>query len=272
MSQTRASFDASARRLASPWAVRAVRLGYAVKGLLYLLVGALSIQFGLGERAAPAGEHEAIRHVGTLPGGPVLIWAVAIGLATFALWKLFEAVANPDRTTTARRLGAALSSFVHGGLAVAAFRLARHELAPSGQDVSRTWTARLLAQPFGTELVALIGAAIVLFGLWQIARSLSGRLYDLEQAAVEGRARRWTRKLGLAGQAARGFVFAIAGIFLIAAALETDPRQTRGLGQVLAALATQPLGTVLLLVVATGLAAYGIYMLVMARYRRVRVV
>ena len=60
-----------------------------------------------------------------------------------------------------------------------------------------------------------------------------------------------------------------SSFFLIQAARQSDPNQARGLGGALAALAQQPYGPWILAIVAIGLVAYGIYLLVEARYRRV---
>jgi hypothetical protein len=62
--------------------------------------------------------------------------------------------------------------------------------------------------------------------------------------------------------------FAIIGVLLLAAAIWARPEAARGLGGALATLAEQPFGPWLLGVVAVGLAAYGVFLLVEARYRR----
>ena len=73
----------------------------------------------------------------------------------------------------------------------------------------------------------------------------------------------------LAVQAAFGVVFGVIGVFLVQAALQTDPDEARGLGGALDTLARQPFGPYLLGAVALGLVAYGVFMFVMARYRRI---
>ena len=50
------------------------------------------------------------------------------------------------------------------------------------------------------------------------------------------------------------------------AAAQADPQESSGLDGALKTLAAQPLGTVLLLAVATGLVLYGIYSFARARY------
>jgi hypothetical protein len=68
---------------------------------------------------------------------------------------------------------------------------------------------------------------------------------------------------------ARGIVFGIVGLFVITAAVRANPGEARGLEGALDTLAAQPFGPWLLAFVAAGLACYGVYSLVEARYRRI---
>jgi hypothetical protein len=81
----------------------------------------------------------------------------------------------------------------------------------------------------------------------------------------------WAVRIGRLGFAARGVVFGIIGLCLLQAARQMEPQQAHGTGGVLALLADSPFGPWLLAVVALGLIAYGVHMLVEARYRRMAV-
>ncbi len=83
-------------------------------------------------------------------------------------------------------------------------------------------------------------------------------------------ARRWVGPVVVFGLVARGLVFAIVGVYLVLAALHADPGEARGLGGALLAVESQPAGAALLGVVAAGLAAYGVFQLLEARYRTIR--
>ncbi len=78
-----------------------------------------------------------------------------------------------------------------------------------------------------------------------------------------------TRRAGRLGHAARGVVFIVIGLFLAQSALQPDPDEAHGLGGTLSALAAQPFGPYLLGLVACGLVAFGLFMFVVARYRRI---
>lgn len=65
-------------------------------------------------------------------------------------------------------------------------------------------------------------------------------------------------------------VSSVIGVFLIRAARRYDPSEAAGLGEALAALASRPFGPWGLAIVAAGLTAYGIYLMVKARYRGIQ--
>lgn len=67
---------------------------------------------------------------------------------------------------------------------------------------------------------------------------------------------------------ARGVVFGMVAVLLGIAALAHDPSRSGGLDAALRTLAAQPFGTVLLIVVAAGVAAFGAYCFGAARAQR----
>jgi hypothetical protein len=106
-------------------------------------------------------------------------------------------------------------------------------------------------------------------GLFQLYRAFQSRLTDdLQLTDAGARHRDWVVRIGRAGYSARGIAFMMIGGFLIGAALHANPAEAIGLDGALAALAAQPFGPYLLGLVAAGLAAYGVFALVEARYRR----
>jgi hypothetical protein len=262
----------NAARSARPWLERLARLGYATEGAMYALIGLLAagVAFGTGDHAT--GQRGALEIVAGSPFGGVLVGLIALGFLGYALWRLVQAIADPDGEGTdpkalGKRAGYGVSALVYAGLAFSAVGLIVGSTSRGGRTPD-DWTALLLSWPLGRVLVVCVGLAVVGLGLRELYQAYKARfLKYLELDQMGERAKRWTERWGRLGVAARGLVFGVVGTFLISAALEHDPQEARGLGGALQTLARQPLGPWLLGVVALGLVAYGLFMLSVARYR-----
>ena len=204
-----------------------------------------------------------------------MLGAIAAGFVGYTLWRLTQAIQDTDhKGSDAKgivvRLGCAVIGLIYGSLAVTAVRLvmgmgARHDDEESSQE----WTATLLVQPFGQWIVGAIGVGIIVFALHQCYLAYTTKfLEQVDRSAMSRRVDTWVRRVGRLGLTARGIVFTVIGVFLIVAGLTANPNQARGLSGALRALEQQPFGPWLLGGVALGLMAYGLYMLLLARYRR----
>jgi hypothetical protein len=75
-------------------------------------------------------------------------------------------------------------------------------------------------------------------------------------------------RIGQVGWAALGFVYGLPGVLLVVAGLRYDPKAPVGLDAGLQTLARQPFGAPLIVLLALGVAAFGIHCFVDARYRK----
>jgi Domain of Unknown Function (DUF1206) len=263
-----------ATRSASPWIEGVARAGYAAYGLVYLLVGALAVQAAISGGGKTASQESALQTILLAPLGRVLLVLVALGLLGYGLWRIFQGVMDPehegkDAKGVARRAKHAADGLFHAALAVSVVPLALGSGGGGGGGPD-DWTATLLQQPFGRFLTVAVGVVIVGVGLYQFYLAYAAKFMEgLKPGEMGVRQRTWARRSGRLGFAARGVVFGIIGVFLVLAALQSDPNQARGLGGALSTLASQPFGPYLLGLVAFGLVAYGLFMFVIARYRRI---
>lgn len=266
----------SPRKPVPRWVERVARFGYATKGVVYILVGVLAVLAALDAGGRATDTRGAFQEIYSKPFGQVLLAATAIGLAAYATWRVTQAIVDAegkgkDLKGIAIRIGYASSGLVHAGLAFSAARLLVGEKEEGSEQQHKSRTAQIMQLPFGTLLVGLAGAGFIGFGLYQIYKGYKIKFRKrLEVGAMSGPEMKWATRFGQFGLAARGVVFVIIGYFLIRAALQYDPNEVRGLGGALQTLARQPFGKVLLGIVAAGLAIYGIYMLVEAKYHRIR--
>lgn len=251
---------------------RLARLGYAAKGVVYLLIGGLALQAAWGSGRAED-TRGAMSSLLTQPFGRVLVGLVALGLVGYTVWRAYLAAANPEGDSARKRVFHAFIAVVHAGLTIAAVRMALNGRGESGGDSERaaSWTARVMEQPFGVWLVGGAGVVVGLYGLLQFRRAAKAKLDDQLDFSKLGASRRdWVERICRFGIAARGAVFLIIGWFLVEAARQFDPSEARGLGGALTSLRDEPWGAWLLTVAALGMAAYGVYQLVRARYRVIR--
>jgi Domain of Unknown Function (DUF1206) len=124
--------------------------------------------------------------------------------------------------------------------------------------------------PGGRWLVGLVGLIIVIAGLVLVAEGIRRKfLKYLRLSQVSRQTRRLVERLGMIGTAARGAVFALAGVLVIEAAVTYKPAKAGGIDQALLTLRNQPFGEFLLILAALGLIIFGIYGLCEARWRRV---
>lgn len=253
-------------RKVARWVAPIARAGYAAKGLVYMVVGALAVRTAMAGGEA----HDAAGALAWVRDSTAAGWAleaVAIGLAAFVVWRLVQAAFDPehvgiDGKRVALRLFRLVSAVVHGSLAVTAWQLSSGGRAEGGGE--EHWAGVLMAQPMGRWLAFAVGAGIIGYGLYQIYRGWSADVERHMQFEGDG-LRRPVVALARIGLVARGIVFSIVGWFLIQAARSFNPDAAGGTGEALRALGNGAL----LGFVAAGLFAYGLYQLAQARYRRI---
>jgi hypothetical protein len=247
------------------------RIGFVGYGLLHLAVAWLAIQLALGKPTTESDQAGAFRTLAHQPFGRFLLVVVSVGLAAMALWQLLLAAAGHqgERHRNLERLASLGRTIIYAALAWTAYRIVAGVPTSNAQQQQQA-TAGVMAHPFGQFVVAVAGLAVLALGVglavYGAKRMFMRRLmtYRMNEAA-----RRSARRLGQFGYIAKGVAFAIVGLLLADAALTHNPAKSRGLDAALRTLTAQPFGKWLLLLVAIGFAAFGIYCFLQARYRKV---
>jgi Domain of Unknown Function (DUF1206) len=270
-------------RQAAPWIERCARGGYGARGVVYLTIGALAAAaaFGLGGGATDM--RGAIHALGGVLAGPLgraLLGALAAGLAGYAAWRLVMATVDPECRPDRRgrwyrvfvRLGYLGSAAIHVKLAYEAARLALGAGATQGH-FTRGAIAWVLTVPLGRWLVMATGAGIVVAGGWQCWRAAASDVCRrLDVGRLGPPASTTIGAIGRAGIASRGVVFVVLGMLLMHAGWRYDPDRADSLADAIREIGAwrldAPLGG-LFGAVALGLAAFGVWELLQARYRRI---
>ncbi len=254
------------------------KLGFAARGVVYILVGWFAVDAALhgGEVTDNQG---AIGSMADGPIGPLLLAIIAAGLLGYAIWRLTEAAANPeqigrDAKGSLKRIGHVVSGIAHLILAWTATKLAfdlgsnRGGVSP-GDESARDWTALLLEQPLGRFLVGAVALGVLVAGFQQALKAWRGDfIHDLRgDAPAPG----YVCTMGRIGYGARALVFVtVAGLFALAA-WSAHASDAGGVADALEMLQSQPGGKWLLVLTGIGLALFGAYSLIEARFRRIHV-
>jgi hypothetical protein len=246
-----------------------VTVGLVSYGVVHLLIAwiALRIAWGGGGDASQQGALSALAKTGA---GPVLLAVVALGMLTLALWQVVEAVfghgrvaeQHDEKARTRKRLSSAGRAAVYLLLGISAARLVVGAGSSGGQEHSLT--SRLMGVTLGRVLVVVVAAAILAVGISQVVRGVKHKFTE----DLTGDRTRSTLALGAAGYVAKGVALGVVAGLFAWAALTYDPKKAGGLDAALHTVGSQPLGSVLLTVLALGFAAFGLYCFVWSRNAR----
>ncbi|GGO95940.1 membrane protein [Wenjunlia tyrosinilytica] len=252
----------------------AARWGLAARGVIYLLVGVLALRIAFGDNGEQADRGGALHALAKQPFGSALVWAVGVGLAGMALWRLSEAVfgaAGPDGRKTSKRLASAGRFVFYTVVAYSVLSFAAGEKGSGSSDKqSQDVTSRVMDLPAGRWLVGIGGIVIACAGVWIAFRAIQRKYHKhLKLSEMSPRIRKAVDVLGVGGGVARGAVFAVAGGFAVAAAVRYDPDKAKGIDDTLRTFSRTAAGPWLLVAVAVGLALFGLFSFAMARWRRV---
>src|SRR5258708_7397775 len=233
MATVRTGTAAVKRVAANPALELLERLGYAVRGALYAVMGllALRIVFSVagGQTTDLTGSLVVLV---SNPLGKLVLIIAAVGLAAYSLWGFTRAIYDPlhrgsDASGYMARLGFVSSALSYAAIVFFAIQL----LAGSGattNDGTKNTVASVLTHPAGGVLTILIGLVVIGVALGQFLefyRATFAR--DLKGTEMSARSRDVAVKLGRFGMFARGAIFLIIGWFVVQTGVHHDPSQTQ---------------------------------------------
>lgn len=236
------------------------RVGFAARGVMYMLIGYLALRLERTEDGAGA-----LTWLSS-SGGRSLLIVMAVGFLAFAVWRLSEAVIDSERNGqdakgVVVRLGGAVSGMIHLSLFWLALTLG---MGTGGEqaDTAERGASAALALPGGEIALALVGAILLATGAVQFVKAVKlGFLKHIDPAVAR---KPWIAWLGRAGYLARGTVFIVMAGFLWTAGRQSSAEAAGGMNQALDAMPAS-----LQALVAAGLFMFGIFSLVEARFRRI---
>jgi hypothetical protein len=245
------------------------RVGLSSRGVVYCLLALAAVQVARGPRDRELDRQGALHLLARQPLGPALLVTLAAGFAAYAVWRFAEA-ATTDGGWTKRVLHAA-RGVLYIGFTWTALQVVVGRNSGGGSDrQAKSWSARAMAHTGGRPLVVAVGVGLAVGGIVLCVRGAQQKFAEkLATGDMRPWQRRWLPWLGTVGHAARGVVLALMGLFLVRAAVRFDPHEAVGVDGALHQAAVRTWGAAGLLVLALGLACYGLFSFVEARWRRV---
>ena len=253
------------------------RVGLIAYGVVHLLVAWLALQlaWGGGSGGESADQSGAMARLAEQPLGTVLLWVLAVGLAALAAWQAAEilrwrsgwSASGTTRTTAVKRsVKAIVKAVIYAALAVLAIRFATGGGQSSSQQQQQT-TAGIFGWPGGRWLVGAAGLVLIGLGAYHVYKGVTKRfLKEIDTTDCSRSAVRLVTRLGQVGFPGKGIAFAVVGGLFAYAAITFDSSKAQGLDGALHTILDLPFGQILLTLVAIGIAAFGAFCFVRARY------
>lgn len=248
------------------------RIGLVGYGVVHLLVAWLALQVAYGVPDLAPDAEGAIGTIARRPGGSVALALLAVGLVAFVLWQIaaaalgFRWVTGGERVR--KRAGAVAKSIAMSALAA---MIINYLVGVRSSQATTTsgLAAQVLALPAGRILLAVIAVTIlVLAGAMTYTGLRRTFMGDLDVRRLGPAAQRGIELVGAAGHLSRALALAVVGVLAATAALSADPQRAGGLDVALRALGSTALGSSLLVLVAAGFAAFGLFCFADAATRR----
>jgi hypothetical protein len=251
-----------------PGLVRIGRLGWLAKGVVYGVAGVLALYLAAASLGWSSSEEEAsqtgaLKEVAEHSAGPLLLWALAVGLFLYAAWRIVTAFlpGGHEAEDWAKRIGYVVSAILYGSLGVLAVRLAQGDGGQQdGNQQVTDATQRVMESTAGRWLIGLVGVVIIAVGIYRMVKGVTQDVTDeMDTAEMSPERVRWAERLGMAGEIGRGIALALVGFFLVRAAWMFDAEEATGLDGALRRVVESWWGVLLVIAVGLGFIAYGLY-------------
>jgi Domain of Unknown Function (DUF1206) len=246
----------------------AIRVGLVAYGVVHILIGWLGLQLAFGDREGAPSQHGAFHILAQQPGGEVMLWVTGLGFLILTLWQLTKAAWGHAKDDGFKRAYKCLASGAKGVIyAVIGYSAIKTATAGSSTSNEDSLTRKLLDLPAGQLIVIGIGVVIGIIGIVQLKRGVTTWFEKrLKPGALEGPSGTLVKRLGQVGYVAKGIAFGVLGGIFIWAGWTYDPKKAGGLDTALRTLLDESVGPWLLVGVAAGFVAFGLYSFAWARY------
>ena len=254
------------------WFEAFARFGLASKGVVYFLMGSVSVLAAFGLSKEKGDKAEAFKIIYEQPLGQVLLVAIAIGLFGYVMLRFFQAFKDTenkgkDFKGLLDRVGYAMSAVLYTAIGGYALKLVFGSANSEGGDSRQFIVSKVLEYPGGPYIIGIASLIVIGMGVYQIVRGVTGRFMKRVNL-VHSNMKEFFKTAGVIGYVSRGIVLAIIGYFLFHAAWLSNPDEAQGTRAAFDFLENK-FGSLMMALVALGLAGYGVFCFVKARYQKI---
>lgn len=207
-----------------------------------------------------------MEQIRSTPIGGLLLGAIAVALIALAVWQVASGMLAGGKEPRKwgmriKLIGIAGAYLVIAGLALI-FAFGGHV---ESEETTRALSAFVLSAPGGVVALIILGLTVGGVGVGFIVIGFT-RGFEKTMDVPSGPSRPGIIALGVAGYIAKGIAVAVTGLLFIVAAWTQEPQKAAGLDAALRSLIDLPFGRAILWLVGVGLAIYGVFSFVRARY------
>jgi hypothetical protein len=248
------------------------RLGLIAYAGVHLLVGWLALRLAWGASASKSADTSgALRTLAAQPFGQVLLWLVAAGLVSLALWQASAAIWGYRDCDVGPRVrkrctsGARAAIYLALGVSAASVSLGSRSSSSQSQQHA---TSGVLAWPGGQVIVVVAGVIIIGIGVALVVKGMSASFdEEIDSSSLPPAAQQGVARLGQVGYVTKGVALGVVGGLLGYAALTFEQSKAQGLEGAMQTILAQPFGRLLLTSVGLGFVAFGLFATLQSRYR-----
>ena len=226
--------------------------------------------FGLG--GVKAGSIEAFEYLASSFIGKIVLALTAIGLLIYLTWTFYVAIKDPEDMGTDRKGLITRFNYIMTGLfyGLLGFTAAKMIVFPWSETDNGKLYAPLLNSSLGVVFLYTMCVVFVIKAGYQIHLVTSnGFKNKVETSDIEGEKRKhFFLKAGQIGYISRSVVFAVIAYLSFEAAFNANPDSVDNTKDALDFL-EDTFGTVILAVIAFGTLAFGLFVLLKAKYRQI---
>lgn len=243
------------------------RLGVATKGWVYLIIGGLTAFAAFGLGGEKAGSSDALSFIAAQTFGKILLSITAVGLLGYLFFRWYQAFKGSVKSdhkgvNFVTRVGFFGSGITYGLLAFSAIN---YVWDSSNQGNGSSGLSKIFNSEYGMLVGIVMGTLFIIKAGSEFYRVFSKKFKEqVAQSKLSTIVHDRLIQLGTVGFAARGVVFSVLSFLFIKAAFN---KRGEDMGKQDAfSFIQNTFGSTILGVIALGLIAYGIFMIVSAKY------